>query len=262
MRRGISLLVLLGTCLCGSDYELADAGGWKKLYKHGPGYSAMPGYYPADPMVYGPAWHGPFAPLVAHYYGGYPYGGYPGCSLPACSLPVCSMPACSIPACSLPVCSLPACSMPLTCSCSCACSAPVGGVGSDIYVPQSPPSNTSPTPATPTNPGTTYYVPPAWQYQNPALVGATAVTAQPQITAQPQMLAYPQNPAYTQMNPQHPQMQMQMLPPSPAGQMQAVPQMTAVPQLTVIPQSHSYYAPLAPLVAPIPAVPAVEEIAW
>lgn len=266
MRRGLSLLVLLGTCLCASDYELADAGGWKKLYKHHPGYGYAPPAYGVDPWVYGPAAHGPFAPLVAHYYYGYGgYGDVPGCSLPACSLPVCSQPVCSQPVCSLPVCSLPVCSLPacsqpvcsLPATCSCACSAPWGGVGGELYVPQTP-TPSSPTPSTqPSNPGTTYVPSPVY-YQNPALLGA--VTLQPQATTPAQMtvqpgIQVPQQPMMTYPQYQYPVQAMPQAVP-------AVPQITAAPQLTVIPQSHSYYAPLPPLATPIPAVPAVEEIAW
>ena len=139
MRRSLCAVALAVVCLASSQHDLANAGG--KWFKHksagcaAPYGCAMPygcaaptcgmpfgcsapGCYApmcSGPMCSGPtcgvpACHGPFAPLVAHYYG--------GCAAPGCFGPGCS-------GCGAPMCSMPGCGMPM------------GAYGGPMYAPQS-----------------------------------------------------------------------------------------------------------------------------
>ncbi|GIX03472.1 MAG: hypothetical protein KatS3mg113_0478 [Planctomycetaceae bacterium] len=219
-------------------------GGWRKAYRYG--YPPPPPYgmayppssawnappasvagYPAPPELVAT---GPFAPIVAHYYGyqAYGYGPVPyapslaapgwmmdpgcsGCSGPAYVWGDCSTPAvCSQPyvSCSQPY---PTCSAPVGCSCS-------GGVvqptpSGDPFIPQQAPNPGSNSPTPLPQGGNTSALSPSPQMVVPGLPHSQTL-------------------------------------PAPGG-----------PVSSVVP---TYYAPWPAMNAPIPAAPpaVIEEIVW
>lgn len=124
MRQGVGAVVLAAVCLASAQHDLANAGGkWFQRGCAAPYGCAMP--YgcgaPACAMPIGcaapvcsaplcagpacgmPACHGPFAPLVAHYYRGCAAPGCFGCG--GCAAPTCGAPlmGCAAPTCALPL---------------------------------------------------------------------------------------------------------------------------------------------------------------